>query len=229
MTLLTHRRPHRAALHSVDPLPAGTTLPSSPDAAVAPGTLRAFVLQDRAANAGRPDSQAVLALFRFGQWAHRHWGRPGRVLSLGAMIVSSVGFGVELPSRCQIGPGLRLYHPHSIVLNPGVRMGADCQLRHNTTLGNIVDRDGTERGNPVLGDGVDLGAGCAVLGPITVGDHARVGSLAVVTKDVPAWAVVVGNPAKVLRIDAPPAPLARRAAAGDALPPAVGDALPAGG
>lgn len=220
MTPLT-RRSHRGGLHSVDSVSSKSSVPERPN-------LLRFVLQDRAANTGRPDSQVVLALFRFGQWAHRHWGRPGRVLSLGAMVVSSVGFGVELPSRCEIGPGLRLYHPHSIVLNPGVRMGAGCHLRHNTTLGNIVDRDGTERGNPVLGDGVDLGAGCAVLGPIAVGDHARVGSLAMVTKDVPAWAVVVGNPAKVLRIDSPTDAFGRHAHVTDAPPLKSVDDRPTG-
>jgi len=162
-----------------------------------------WVRQDWAANSGRPDSRIVLVLFRLGQWAHQRWGKPGRVVSLICQVLSSVVFGVELPSACHIGPALRLYHPHSIVLNPGVVLGADCQLRHNTTIGNVVDRDGTERGNPVLGDGVDLGAGCAVLGPIAVGDHSRIGALAVVTKDVPAWGVVIGNPGRLLRIDLP--------------------------
>ncbi len=89
------------------------------------------------------------------------------------------------------------------MLNPGVRNGADVQLRHNTTVGIIVDRDGTERGNPVIGDGVDLGATCAVLGPIVIGHGARIGALAMVTKDVPDWGIAVGNPARVIRVDEP--------------------------
>lgn len=164
-------------------------------------SLLRHVTQDWSANATRPDSRVVLILFRLGQWTGRRWGLAGRVVSLACQLLNSVVFGVELPARCVIGPGLRLYHPHSIVVNPGVRMGAACHLRHNTTVGNVVDRDGTERGNPVLGDRVDLGAGCAVLGPINVGDDARVGALAAVVKDVPARGVVVGNPARLLRID----------------------------
>lgn len=161
------------------------------------------LVQDWSVNAGRPDSRLVLVVFRLSQWAARRWGRPGRLVVLAAQVFNSVVFGVELPAACVIGPRLRLYHPHSIVLNPGVRIGADLQLRHNTTLGNVVDRDGTERGNPVLGDDVDLGATCAVLGPVRVGSGARIGALAVVTRDVPARGVAVGNPARVLRVDEP--------------------------
>jgi putative colanic acid biosynthesis acetyltransferase WcaB len=187
----------RHGLHSVSAEPAT----GSQDSKVT--TLLGWVSQDWAANKGRRDSRVVLVIFRLGQWAQSHWGRPGRILSLMCQIFNSVIMTVELPSASVIGPALRLYHPHSIVLNPGVRIGADCQLRHNTTVGNITDRDGTERGNPVLGDDVDLGAGCAVLGPISVASHARVGALAVVTKDVPEWGVVVGNPARLLRVDLP--------------------------
>ena len=188
---------NRHGLHSVTAEPA----PVRQDQDVT--SLLGWVGQDWAANLGRHDSRVVLVIFRLGQWAHLKWGLPGRIVSLLCQIFNSVVMTVELPSTCVIGPGLRLYHPHSTVLNPGVRIGAGCQLRHNTTIGNIVDRDGTERGNPVLGDDVDLGAGCAVLGPISVASHARVGALAVVIKDVPEWGVVVGNPARLLRVDLP--------------------------
>lgn len=196
MTLLAFKRSGRAPAPEVAPAEA-------PEVSVADlSTLRAWLLQDWAANRGRHDSRVVLVVFRLGQWAHQRWGTAGRAVSLLCQIVNSVGIGVELPSSAVIGPRLRLYHPHSIVVNPGVRIGADLQLRHNTTIGNVTDRDGTERGNPVLGDDVDLGAGCAVLGPIVVGAHARVGALAVVTKNVPEWGVFVGNPGRLLRIDA---------------------------
>ena len=55
-----------------------------------------------------------------------------------------------------------------------------------------------------MGNDVDLGAGCCVIGDLVVGDHARIGALAIVLKSVPAWAVVVGNPGRVIRIDEPP-------------------------
>ncbi len=80
-------------------------------------------------------------------------------------------------------------------------LGNDCHLRHNVTIGNRVDRDGNEVGVATIGDAVELGAGCAVVGDLHVGDHARIGALAVVVMSVPAWAVVVGNPGRVIRID----------------------------
>jgi putative colanic acid biosynthesis acetyltransferase WcaB len=164
-------------------------------------TVRRWVGQDWSANRGRPDSRVVLAVFRLGQWGFRRWGKPGRLLGLICQMITSVIFSVELPSGLRIGPGLRLYHPHAIVLNPHVVMGPDCTLRQNVTVGNTTSRAGADRGSPVLGAEVELGAGCVVLGPISVGDRVRVGALAVVTKDAPAGAVVVGNPGRVLRIE----------------------------
>jgi serine acetyltransferase len=169
-------------------------------------TVLRWILQDWKVNAGRPDSRVVLALFRFGQFAFRNWGFPGRLVGIVCQAISSIVFGVELPSGLRIGPRLRLYHPHTIVLNPAVRMGADCHLRQGTTIGNQMSRSGADLGSPDIGDSVDLGATCVVLGPIRIGDHARVGALAVVTKPVPAWAVIVGNPGRVIRIDEPTPP-----------------------
>lgn len=169
-------------------------------------SLPRWVLQDWAVNAGRPDSRVVLALFRFGQFAYRNWALPGRLVGIVCQAISSIVFGVELPSGLRIGPRLRLYHPHAIVLNPQVQMGADCHLRQGTTIGNQMSRTGADLGSPVLGDSVDLGATCVVLGPIRIGDHARIGALAVTTKPVPDWGVLVGNPGRLIRIDEPPPP-----------------------
>jgi putative colanic acid biosynthesis acetyltransferase WcaB len=163
----------------------------------------AWVLQDWRVNAGRPDSRLLLAWLRFTQWALRHCGLLGRVARVPYFWGSSVVMGCEIPADATIGPRLRLYHPHGIVLNPHTTIGADCQLRHGVTVGNRVDREGRELGVATVGDDVELGAGCVVIGDVHVGDHARVGALAVVTKPVAPWAVVAGNPARVLRVDTP--------------------------
>jgi putative colanic acid biosynthesis acetyltransferase WcaB len=89
------------------------------------------------------------------------------------------------------------------VVSHHATLGSDCQLRHGVTIGNKTDRAGKEIGVARVGDDVDLGAGCAVIGDIEVGDHARIGALAVVTRSVPAWAVVAGNPGRVIRVDRP--------------------------
>lgn len=160
-----------------------------------------YVLQDWEVNEGRPDSQLLLASFRLAQRARRWRGPLARLTGTAYWLVTSFLLGLELPAETTIGPRLRLYHPHGIVLNPHCALGSDCQLRHNVTVGNRVDRAGRELGVATIGNDVDLGTGCVVIGDLHVGDHARIGALAVVTKSVPAWAVVVGNPGRVLRID----------------------------
>jgi serine acetyltransferase len=164
---------------------------------------RSWVFQDWAANAGYPDSRLILVGYRFTQWARSGWGPLGTVIFAVYWIVTARILGVELPTSTRIGPGLRMPHPHGIVLNPAVRIGSDCLIRHNVTIGNTTRRDGSERGVASVGDGVEFGAGCVVVGPLHVGDHARVGALSLVTRDVPAWGVVVGNPAVLVRVDEP--------------------------
>ena len=166
-------------------------------------TFREWVLQDWDVNATRVESQLILAWFRLAQWATRRLGPFASIVVRPYWWTVGVFMGVELPVTTTIGPRLRLYHPHSIVVSSGSSLGSDCHLRHGVTIGNKVDRDGRETGVARLGNGVDLGAGCAVIGDIYVGDHARVGALAVVLRSVPAWAVVVGNPGRVIRIDEP--------------------------
>ena len=166
------------------------------------GFLR-WTTQDWAVNAGYLDSRLVLLWFRAAQWAARHWGLPGRVFAAVYSLVTSLFVGVELPPGLEVGPRLRIFHPHGIVLNPGVRLGADCVLRQHVTIGNVVRRDGTEKGVASAGDGVEFGAGCVVVGGLHVGSHARVGALSLVLRDVPEWGVAVGNPATVVRVDGP--------------------------
>jgi putative colanic acid biosynthesis acetyltransferase WcaB len=164
---------------------------------------REWVLQDWQVNATRPESQLILAWFRLAQWAADHWGALARVVVTPYWLTVSLVVGVELPVSVSIGPRLRLYHPHGIVLSPHCALGSDCHLRQGVTVGNRTDRMGNELGVARLGDDVELGAGCVVIGDVEVGDHARVGALTIVLKSVPAWGIVVGNPGRVIRIDEP--------------------------
>jgi putative colanic acid biosynthesis acetyltransferase WcaB len=166
-------------------------------------TFLGWVRQDWAANAGRPETQLLLAWFRLAQWADRRWGTAGLLVVKPYWLVTSLLLGFELPVTATVGPRLRIYHRNGIVVSAHATLGSDCQLRHAVTVGNKTDRAGREVGVARVGDHVDLGAGCAVIGDIEVGDHARVGALAVVTRSVPAWAIVAGNPGRVIRIDGP--------------------------
>ena len=167
------------------------------------GSFVGWVFQDWTVNAGYRDSQLLLASFRLAQWSHHRWGRAGRKLNAVYQLATSLVVSVELPPEVDVGPRLRIFHPHSIVLNPGVRLGADCVLRQNVTIGNVLRRDGTERGIARAGDGVEFGAGCVVVGDVEVGSHARIGALALVSQDVPAYGVVVSSRATLLRVDSP--------------------------
>lgn len=173
------------------------------------GVARAFfrwVYQDWAVNRGHRDSQLVLSGFRLAQWAHDHWGAAGFVYAGFYRLTTSLFGGVELPPECHIGPRLRIFHPHSIVLNPAVVMGSDCVLRQNVTIGNIVRRNGVEKGVASVGKGVEFGAGCVVVGAIHVGDYARIAALSLVIESVPERGVMRGNPAVLVRIDDPEPP-----------------------
>lgn len=87
----------------------------------------------------------------------------------------------------------KITHPIGIVI--GARhIGNDCRIGQNVTIG----KKSSSR-YPYIGNNVQLGASCIIIGDLTVGDNAIVGAGAVVTKDVPPYAVVAGNPAKIIK------------------------------
>jgi serine O-acetyltransferase len=104
----------------------------------------------------------------------------------------SVAGGAEIHLHCRIGGGLLLPHPNGIVIHPGATIGVNCTLFQQVTLGTRTDS-----GVPVLGNDVLVGAGAKILGPVMVGDHARIGANAVVLTDVPTSAHAVGVPARI--------------------------------
>jgi serine O-acetyltransferase len=83
-----------------------------------------------------------------------------------------------------------------VVIGETAEIGDDCTLYHGVTLGGTSWNKGKR--HPTLGKGVVVGAGAKILGPITVGDGARIGSNAVVVKDVPPGATAIGIPARII-------------------------------
>ena len=110
-------------------------------------------------------------------------------------------YGIELPYSVALGRRVVFEHQSGIVIHGASVIGNDCIIRQNCTLG--IRRIDDPRGAPVLGQGVDVGAGACLLGAITIGDHALIGANAVVLADVPAFAVAVGVPAVVKKANPP--------------------------
>ncbi len=106
----------------------------------------------------------------------------------------SILFGIEIPRGACIGGGLKIYHFGGIVINPATVIGKNCSLRQGVTIGNKNEAFDV----PVIGDNVDFGAGCKVLGNIKIGNNVSIGANAVVLCDVPDNCIAVGIPARVI-------------------------------
>lgn len=114
-----------------------------------------------------------------------------------ARFVSHIGrflTGIEIHPGARIGRRLFIDHGMGVVIGETAEIGDDVLIYHGVTLGGLSGQPGKR--HPTIGNGVAIGAGAQVLGPIMIGDGARIGANAVVTKDVPANCTVVGIPAK---------------------------------
>jgi serine acetyltransferase len=162
----------------------------------------AYITQDWAANKGDSKWQVLLALFRISQLS-RTGALPLRILGFPLRVLYQVLTDLlcfELYPPTQAGPGLRIVHGRALVVNAQAVIGANCVLRNSVTIGNKIYDDGQRSACPRIGDNVEIGANAVIIGPITIGNNAVIGAGAVVVKDVPANAIVAGNPARVIRI-----------------------------
>jgi serine O-acetyltransferase len=107
--------------------------------------------------------------------------------------------GVEIHPAAVIGKEFFIDHGAGVVIGETARIGTRVTLYQGVTLGGT----GFQRGkrHPTLGDNVTVGSGAKLLGPISVGDGAKVGANTVVVEDVPAGATVVGNPGHLVRVE----------------------------
>ena len=140
-----------------------------------------------------PGFHAVL-LHRANHWLWTHnckW--LGRFCSTLARWLT----GIEIHPGAIIGRRFFIDHGMGVVIGETAEIGDDCTLYHGVTLGGTSWEAGKR--HPTLGNDVVVGAGAKVLGPIRIGDGARVGSNAVVTKDVPEATTVVGVPGRLIQ------------------------------
>ncbi len=105
--------------------------------------------------------------------------------------------GIEIHPAAEIGAGFFIDHGMGVVIGETAEVGEDCLLYQGVTLGGT----GKEKGkrHPTLGSNIVVGAGTKILGPIHIGDYAKIGANSVVLKPVPDYAIVVGVPGKIIK------------------------------
>ena len=109
--------------------------------------------------------------------------------------------GIEIHPGAKIGKNLFIDHGMGVVIGETSEIGNNVTIYHMATLGGIAPSINSNeqrqvKRHPTLGDCVVVGSGAQILGPVIIGTHAKIGANAVVTKDVPENAVMVGIPAK---------------------------------
>ncbi len=132
--------------------------------------------------------------------AHACWGAGFKWLGRFISHLSRFLTGIEIHPGARIGERVFFDHAMGVVVGETAEIGDGCTIYQGVTLGGTSLYKGTKR-HPTLGRDVVVGAGAKVLGGFTVGDGAKIGSNAVVTKPVPAGATAVGNPARVIQAE----------------------------
>ena len=150
-----------------------------------------------------PGFQAVM-FYRLANlfWSNRFYLLGRFVSQLGRALT-----GIEIHPGAKIGRNLFIDHGMGVVIGETSEIGDGVTLYHDVTLGGVAPSVDSEsqrdtKRHPTLKDGAIVGSGAQVLGPITVGENARIGANAVVTKPVPDCATVVGIPGRVINAQA---------------------------
>jgi serine O-acetyltransferase len=133
-------------------------------------------------------------------WGHRvsHWlwNRGARLAARAFAELTRIFTGVDIHPGAVLGAGLFIDHATGVVIGETAEVGDDVTIYHGVTLGGSGSDTGKR--HPTVGDRVIIGAGAKVLGAVKIGDDSRIGANAVVVKDVPSSAVVVGVPGQIV-------------------------------
>lgn len=140
-----------------------------------------------------PGVHAIL-LYRI---AHRLWQRGWRYLPRLISYIARIWTSIDIHPGARIGARFFIDHGTGVVIGETAEVGNDVTLYHGVTLGGVSWNKGKR--HPTLGHNVVVGAGAKILGPIEVGEGARIGANSVVINPVPANKTVVGIPGKLVR------------------------------
>ena len=132
----------------------------------------------------------------FHRWAHSLWTSGFKGMARWLSSLARFLTGIEIHPGAKIGRRFFIDHGMGVVIGETAEIGDDVTLYHGVTLGGTSWDKGKR--HPTLGNGVVVGAGAKVIGPILIGEGAKIGSNAVVTKPLPAGATAVGNPARII-------------------------------
>ena len=140
----------------------------------------------------------VMLVYRLGCWRYgiqQKWLRlPFSFVYKILKLLSQMLTGIELPCETTVGRRVVIEHFGGIIISGDAVIGDDVVIRNGVTIG--LRRTG-EKGAPVIGNRVDIGAGAKILGAIKIGDDVVIGANAVVLQDIPANSLAVGVPAKI--------------------------------
>jgi len=161
-------------------------------------------IPDESASVGGLHAAIVIAVYRMGNFFYYKVRIPF-IRELLLFLYSIIDYllvrtilNSEIPAKCRIGRNLRLPHGgRGVVIDRDAVIGDNVTLYHQVTIGRITEGFG-KPGSPVVGDHVIVGSGAKILGPVHIGDHAKIEANTVVLRDVPADATAVGIPAKII-------------------------------
>jgi serine O-acetyltransferase len=139
-----------------------------------------------------------MGVYRFGQWKNTLPG-PARWVAQKAyrlgFLTMNLTVGCHIPETVQFGDDPHLIHAKDIMMHPKVKFGARVGLMQGVVFATTPDRPGV----PEIGDDVLIGVAAVIVGPVKIGDGARIAPNSLVLQDVPAGATAIGVPARIIK------------------------------